>query len=587
MKKLFRIFGSVLLMVLLAVSPALSADLYIAQTAAGGDTGANCANAKAISYLSGAWAGKVSAGDTVHLCGTLTSTLTVGASGSAGSVITILFESGAKFSKTAWDTNGAINISSKNYITIDGDNTGIIESTDNGTAPTYGTAQQSYGIYMNTVDHVTIKDLTIQNMYVAVPDGNNGDSTSYGRAIYLINGSNLTITGNTITEGEKIILLAYSAGNENWTISNNTISNAVVGITVGSSGADTTLDNVVISGNTIDLGTNHGGCWQTAAACDTWHHTDGVHVYAKSSAGSSVTNLVIRDNLVGPTHSTYEKSGTKSTVSAYLYTEGDPGSIASPLLYNNVLVAGAGYIGAADGFWYGKSNTSPGFYNNTIIGQSTSVGTGIITENSTDVSAKNNTIQGVARIICIGEAEGSSDTIASSGAGVNYNSYYNFAATNAFEYRHNRYNDVATWNTAQGADATNVSTDPSLSATYAPDNAGDPVVGAGTNLAAIFTTDKNGVTRTVPWDIGAYKYGTGTTTWTITYTPTAPCTSSLATQVVADGATGSTTLTVPNGYRHGTTSSGTWSGDVVTTAAITADIEVTLGCETIKIGGVR
>ena len=64
-----------------------------------------------------------------------------------------------------------------------------------------------------------------------------------------------------------------------------------------------------------------------------------------------------------------------------------------------------------------------------------------------------------------------------------------------------------------------------------------------------------------------------------------PCTVS-DTVAVLSGETVEITLTVPDAYKHGTTSSGTWSGNVVTTAAITADTEVTLGCETRKYGGV-
>lgn len=43
---------------------------------------------------------------------------------------------------------------------------------------------------------------------------------------------------------------------------------------------------------------------------------------------------------------------------------------------------------------------------------------------------------------------------------------------------------------------------------------GSPAIGAGANLSAFFTTDKNGNTRTVPWDIGAYKF-IGST-WNVT-----------------------------------------------------------------------
>ena len=117
--------------------PAWSADYYFAQSAAGGNDAASCANAKAISYLTGSWSGKVSAGDTVHLCGTFTGAanstmLTVGASGTSGSPITVKFETGAKLTSQQWSQSGAIAATSKNYIVIDGGTNGIIENTANG-----------------------------------------------------------------------------------------------------------------------------------------------------------------------------------------------------------------------------------------------------------------------------------------------------------------------------------------------------------------------------------------------------------------------------------------------------------------------
>jgi hypothetical protein len=153
---------------------ASAADFYIAQSQAGGNTGADCANAHAVSWFntSGNWAnpkqaGKVGPGDTAHLCGTLTDTLTIQASGSAGSLITILFESGAKMSKPAWGTttSGAIYASGKNYIVVDGGTNGIIENTDNGTG--LGNQIDSYFIYVTgNPSQWEIKNLTLANMYL-------------------------------------------------------------------------------------------------------------------------------------------------------------------------------------------------------------------------------------------------------------------------------------------------------------------------------------------------------------------------------------------------------------------------------------
>ncbi len=92
-----------------AVPPGGSQDIYIAQSAAGGNTGADCADALAYTFFntSSNWAstytgGKISPGTTVHLCGTITGTNTANTNilrtqgaGTSGSPITIHFETGA------------------------------------------------------------------------------------------------------------------------------------------------------------------------------------------------------------------------------------------------------------------------------------------------------------------------------------------------------------------------------------------------------------------------------------------------------------------------------------------------------------
>jgi len=117
--------------------------------------------------------------------------------------------------------------------------------------------------------------------------------------------------------------------------------------------------------------------------------------------------------------------------------------------------------------------------------------------------------------------------------------------------------------------------------------AGSIAIGVGADLSASFTTDLNGVTRTAPWDAGAYKNATSETNWAVTASTSVPCTISPASQAIADGQAATVTLTVPNGFRHGTTSNGTWTNDVVTSAAITVDTNITLGCEELRIGGVK
>ena len=125
---LFILFG-----VLGLARSSWAADFYITQNVSGANTGADCANAHAVSWFnaSGNWsnpkqADKIGQGDTVHLCGTITSQLTVQNSGSSGSPITILFEPGAKIQPNTYcgdGTNACLDISNKSYIVVDGGTT--------------------------------------------------------------------------------------------------------------------------------------------------------------------------------------------------------------------------------------------------------------------------------------------------------------------------------------------------------------------------------------------------------------------------------------------------------------------------------
>ena len=90
-----------ILLACLLSSFAFAEDLYFAQSAAGADTGESCAAAHGAIWFNtlgnwGAGVGKISPGDTAHLCGVITTALTAHGSGSSGSPIVILFEPGAK-----------------------------------------------------------------------------------------------------------------------------------------------------------------------------------------------------------------------------------------------------------------------------------------------------------------------------------------------------------------------------------------------------------------------------------------------------------------------------------------------------------
>jgi hypothetical protein len=113
-------------LLLLAASPVAAEDLYVAQSSSGAADGSSCANALAATFFNnaanwGAGAGQINGGDTVHLCGTITSTLTTQASGTAGNLITILFEAGAKLSQAVCPSGtGCLQIAGHDFIVVNG-----------------------------------------------------------------------------------------------------------------------------------------------------------------------------------------------------------------------------------------------------------------------------------------------------------------------------------------------------------------------------------------------------------------------------------------------------------------------------------
>ncbi len=152
-----------LMFVILAAGFSTASDIYIAQNAAGANTGADCSDAHAAAWFNsssnwGSNSGLIGPGTTVHLCGTFTAPagssgyLTFHGSGTSGKPITLLFESGAVLTAPYWgnDPNGfsgAINASGLSYITVDGGTNGTIQATSNGTGLTYQQAGSAVYFY--------------------------------------------------------------------------------------------------------------------------------------------------------------------------------------------------------------------------------------------------------------------------------------------------------------------------------------------------------------------------------------------------------------------------------------------------------
>ena len=465
--------------------------IYITQSGAG--NGSSLVNAASVSFFNtsanwGTGAGKISAGDTVILNGTITSQLVIQSSGSSGSPIVVQFAAGAKMSAPYWGSAGAIAINSKSYITVDGGSNGIIESTANGTALA-NQVENRVIVTSGSCTGVTIQNLTINGTYVRTP--NSADSNEYGRVLYLLGSlTNFRVTNVSITDSFLGVFYAYSGSpaSSNIEIDNCTTLRTATGIVFGSGGASSFVNGGKIHHNTILGG---GATWDGSWGPGLWHHSDGIHVWALQ--GSAITGLEIYNNKVGPDLGTH--------VSGWIYLEG---TVTSPKIYNNVCYA-TGNSYAALGMIAVKQNsgtTSTGaqIYNNTLRGIAigSAGGNGIYIDSATSVMIRNNIISQIYAGIYAELA-----AISTSNNNLFDCSPVAYVPSSGFK------TSLATWQSFSGKDVNSVFGNPLFSS--APSNltlsSGSPAIGIGGDLSTVFTTDYNNASRTIPWDIGAYKYG--------------------------------------------------------------------------------
>ena len=469
-----KILALILLFTLFSI-PAFAADYYIAQTAAGSANGTSCANAYVYTWP---WTG-VNDGDTVHLCGTITSTLTIPESGTSAG-ITVKFETGANFTAAAWSTGSgaAIYANGKSYIIIDGGTNGIIQNTANGDS--FANQQVSHGIDITGGAYWTIKNLTIQNIYVHVY---NNASTTLGCGISTVDTSNISIYNNTMNNAYFAVALSNSSSAvSTFNIYSNIISACSTAIVVAPGGPSNSIDTVNIHDNTITMGLN----WYDTPDNN---HIDGMHIWGyPNTPTNQVTNLKIYNNNVGGDPSSHSTAG--------IYVEY---GVIAPQIYNNVLWDVANHH--AEGFIAIKGNSAitasnSKIYNNTMYGAG--AGLCIYLAGSTGHDIKNNIMANTDYLI----TENDSNTTISAS---NYNDFYP-TGNQSHDFSISGVSQTwAQWQTA-GWDANSITTQPPF-VSYSNFALTSSI--PGTNLSTYFTTDITGATRS-EWDMGAYEYGSVT-----------------------------------------------------------------------------
>lgn len=473
-------------------------DFYVAQNALGAGNGSSAANAYGVTFFntSSNWAtgaGKISAGDTVHLVGTISTTLTVQGSGASGSPTTILFEPGAKLSRPYWGVNAAsaIYVSGKSYIVIDGDSTGVIECTDNG--DTLANNQPAYGVTITGGTDNTVQGLTVRNLYTHTYGVDNKIGTYTTRCIYVENCNNFAVRNCTLNNAYLgVYALANGRTVTNNIVERNNISACSTAVVFACGGL--TSDNItgfVMRYNDITM----GGNWYDVP---DMNHIDGIHTW--TSAGK-MSGLSI--------HGNYFHGDSSKNCTSQIYLSDN---LSSCYIYNNFITSSVskpaqGYInlnltGTADAY----------IFNNTIVGLGTSSsgGIGLSADPSragTTIHLKNNIITNcyVAIYDGLGAATWDSDYNSVSNCG-------NFAYKSAFVSL------LTLWQTLTGGDSHTVTTSPNLTATYFVPTAVS-AIGKGTDLTAIgnslgvnFAVDIAGSPRTT-WDLGMVK--AGTSSWNV------------------------------------------------------------------------
>src|ERR1035437_5101836 len=474
------------LILLFCTIPAMAADSYFGQSSAGANDGSNCANQVALSAVT--W----TAGNTYHLCGTVTSSIAPNASGTNGNPITIVFEPGAKISKTACGSTGCINLAAKGYIVVDGGTNGIIEATNSGTGLGNGS---SIGIYAKSgLNHSEIKNLTINNMYIH--NGASDNASGDYNAIWM-DGTNNLIHNIVIKDAMcGIKIESGSSGNQYY---NNTIHNINWGIFESGAHTVNSVTNEQIYGNEIYDFAN----WDTTA--DYFHH-DGIFL-SGSSAVTDLTNVLVYGNYLHGTSSSAvtcaASPGNGSCMTAYFYINTD--SYVS--VFNNLIVANPGDTGPNGGWMEFYTDANDSIYNNTIIGGTLSGNSNCLyMYGGTGFTVKNNVLSNCNNLLWA-----ASSTFTS----IDYNVYQ--TSTISWRIGSNWYSTLAAWRTAIGGDANAQATAGSLNlgGTYKPQSNSTLLIGTGTNLTSLAITalnsDATGNARpaTGAWDIGAYNYLTG------------------------------------------------------------------------------
>jgi hypothetical protein len=485
---------------LVGAMAARSKDVFVAQSATGIADGSSSANPNSLDWLNNATWGNGSAiqpGDIVHLGGTFSSALAIRGSGTAGNPITILFDSGAKFSAPTWPQDSYIISGTASYITIDGGVNGIIEATDNGYGLTFSNSFSAIDLHPGS--SVEIKNLSIVNLFPRT--SNSVDCTHAPTAIRCGNSGmqDLLIHNNSITNvGNGIIVYPQTGVSTNIQVYSNSVFQCSWGIYCEATGGGTYFYNTKIWANRINNGTGWDGCPGP-------FHQDaiiaGVPYVSGDVLKSTNYNMEIFGNDIGP------DCGYSSTSAIYLESTWDNKCNDRPKIYNNLIRISSGQKWNSGTIaWNAKSAK---VFNNTLVGSGAaglafqmdgdgaSVMNNLVVNFGVFYHNPQNAPAGYTNVDMLNSADYN--------VGANVSQWWapgSFTWGGSTDYR-----DHATYPQFSTFDNHSSNLTPRLNASYQPFSTDTVLPGRGTNLSADCTTDFSGNLRpaTARWTIGAFE----------------------------------------------------------------------------------
>lgn len=546
--------------------------VFLAASATGGQTGTDCADAKAYTYFnsSGNWSAtpsgiQIGPGTIVHICGTITDSaggtlLTAQGSGASGSPVTILFQSGASLQSPA--ENNFINGNNQSHFIIDGGTTcgwislarvtcnGLIENTLNGfsgqTCPGGPCTYQSSTIAIaNFSTDLEVRNLQIGPIYI---HGNTSDETFTSPGpicIQYTNGGTALNIHNNIMHDAGWCLNAL--GTTSTIIANNEIYNMDHGDGAGQySDTASTLSNISIHDNYLHDQNN----WDQAN--DAFHH-DGFHLFSYCATLVNGNNTVCPNTIITGVNIYNNVFGGNfgGNYNANVFFEG---YVENANVFNNVTVSTTTTSGAqlADGAWNGYGQ-NVNYFNNTDLGTGSAnqtykmcgiiPGTTIVFENnicadgamvsigsyqSYPLNCPVTTPQGTVNCV-VGTYTIKTDAYLapadfSNGFGACTSGDSTGASCNGFfNFNSSGFTSFETTTTETGG-VFRDTTEPKgtwLNSTTGAEISGSPTIGAGTNLTSFCTglsitgnpclSDIAGNARpgSGAWDIGAYQFAAG------------------------------------------------------------------------------